>query len=71
MDRRKFVTQSSLVVAGILASATIPALGHTYYQDAMTEKRDQKQRYRPRTKSGMVGVAAGIAFPGNSVQLYQ
>jgi len=65
MNRRKFVSQSSLAAAGVLASAALPAFGTLYNQTDMTAQKDKNQRYRPVSLSGLGGVAAGNGFHEN------
>jgi len=63
MNRRKFVTQSSIAAAGIMASAALPVFGNNL--SFMTEEQQEKKRYRPITISGLGGVAAGNGFHEN------
>lgn len=65
MYRRKFLSQSTIASAGILASAAMPAIGSTFNQLIMAEKTNKEQRYRPLTLSGFGGVAAGNGFHEN------
>jgi len=66
MDRRKFVTQSSLAAAGVLASAAFPAFGNSINMPLMKEEQENIiQRFRPITLSGLGGVAAGNGFHEN------
>jgi D-threo-aldose 1-dehydrogenase len=63
MNRRKFVSHSTLAAAGVLASGTLSAFSITNNQTAMTDQQNQK--YRPLSVSGLGGVAAGNGFHEN------
>lgn len=61
MDRRKFVTHTTLAAAGILASGNLSAFALKNDETLM----NQNQKYRPLSTSGLGGVAAGNGFHEN------
>lgn len=69
MDRRKFIQQSSMATAGLVASASIPAYASTFVKSSnMTapfENPAQHKRFRPKHKAGFGGVALGNGFQQN------
>ncbi|WP_028295657.1 aldo/keto reductase [Olivibacter sitiensis] len=69
MDRRKFIKQSSVATAGLVASTSIPAYASTFVKSSnMTspfENSGQHRRFRPKYKAGFGGVALGNGFQQN------
>lgn len=65
MDRRKFVTQSTLAVTAAVFSVSLPSFGNFLNKTVMKENDIKNKRYRPLTVSGLGGVAAGNGFHEN------
>lgn len=65
MERRKFLRQSTIASAGLLAATALPAMAGTFEKLMMTDRTNIKERYRPISLSGFGGVAAGNGFHEN------
>jgi len=65
MDRRKFVTQSTLAVTAAAFCVSLPSFGNFLNTTVMKENDIKNKRYRPLTVSGLGGVAAGNGFHEN------
>lgn len=65
MDRRKFIAQSAISSLGMVAIGAGPAFGWNLKEEIMNKENAQNSRYRPLSRSGLGGVAAGNGFHEN------